>query len=1137
MPVLSIGDKEVTVGDEFLKLSPEQQNAAVADIAKSMGMKGAAPADEPVTVNKVVRSAAEGVPIVGGVLNKLNAATNATLAPAIEPLLTPSESDISRPGPSTEKIGDIPLPARPPGWMERYRRSLEMQNKGDEKFAAAHPYIDTAAKVTGGVAGTIPAMMAAPVAFGLTGTLPQMVARGAASNAALGAADAAVRGEGVVTPAAVGGVVGAAAPLAGRAVGKLVQGVRDMRNPQPVVPQNVERVAGVDIPLTSGQAAADPAIQAEEEIMRRGARGTSAEEVARQADQQAHAALAEASGNIGRALDPAAASPRTAPQAAGEVVQSELAQQEAARLAAEAARVSQVGAEGEGLTRGLGGGAAPASPFDAAESVGAGVTARRNAKVEATKEAYRARDAVTGSFDESVPQTMAEDIRTRLNSGENPLWVDPTNESTANQALKLIDQTVGKNSGLLRNSVLPETPAPAAAAPAAAAPAAGKPAEDEAVAALRAKFGDAVADKYAQQAGVPTGKAAPPPLSLLEFVASKGGLKPDAELGAIGLDQAHRQQIPGQKGFFGTVRKNGSELDRMREAAEEAGYLRGENGATSTPRQFLDAIDAELRGQKVYPEGREGFVGKKAGEARATAERSAMDRVNAGFEQDLQAAGYGDLGHGMRERTISLMRDEGMAADDAVETALRQLEREDAVAASKAASDFPGDSPMVSPGEAAAARPVDLKAMDEARKRLVTMYGDAKSKAITSGDKSDMRAMAKILNEFDNVISDALASGKFSGDAALAKELQDAARRSHAEYRQTFSSRGPGDEIGRAVEKILGRYHDTAATPSEIASLAYGPKSAPGSGNTEKIALRLRDILGENSAEWQQYKQGLFQHIADAEAGAAPLSPTKAAGRIDNFLHGKTSRFANKIFTAEQRQQMAQYARNLRSIEPSAAPKNDLDKAIARIAGTDGHLPATPGQVADMLYNQAGTKTSKGISVHLAEHLKRNLKPESWAAVRQGMWEKLVNAGDGKIPFEAQALSQRLHEFLNESGSGLAKSLFSPAEIKEMRALASVYKRMAPLKGTTNPSGSATIGTKIASKALDNLGAMLGFGAHGITGAIVGHGVQKAVGALKDAKAAKEATRLFFGPQAKRAAATSRLPALIAPAAVAGAQR
>lgn len=1109
MPRLTIGDKSVTVDDSFLKLSPDEQNAAVADIAKSIGVSAgpaaapaapAEPAVEPITTNKVVRAAATGIPIVGGLVNKLDAATNATLAPVVEPLMAPSPQDISRPGPSTESIGNVPLPGKTPGWKERYAKSLAMQEGMDKTFAEQRPVVDTVAKVAGGVGGSLPMMMAAPAAFGLTGPLPQMVMRGAASNAALGAADAVVRGEDIAAPAAIGGAVGAAAPLVARGVGKVVQSVKDMRNPPVAVPQNVEKVAGVDVPLTTGQAMADPAAQAEEEIIRRGARGGSAEAIARQADEEAKKALADATEGISRSLDPrsvpaaadsnpvppqfragtkddtgpwflgsdkplyanasrdsldrlygpevAAAfdkfpsvsgvnakgqpitvwhkpgeearalreienfkmkgtvpsdsaeaarlhyesglnlgypepaargyvekrfgagvlgepSARTAPQAAGEVVQSELAAQEAARRAAQAAQVSQVAAQGDALARNLGGGAAPVSSvFDAAESTGAAVAARRDAALAARKAAYEARDAVPGTFDESVPRAMAEDIRTRLNTGDNALWVDPTNESTANKALKLIDQTLGRDTGLLENAVRPK--APVAPAPAAAA-APVKAAEDETVAALRAKFGDSVADAYAKQ----------------------------------------------------------------------------------NPTPVMTQLDDGLTSIK------------------------GVDWRNPIPTEALPSPAGSPIG--------------------------------DAVAAAPAASNT-----------------VDLRTMDEARKRLVTMFGDAKSKAISSGDKSDMRAMGKILNEFDNVIADALASGKFTGDAKLAADLQSAARKSHAEYRQTFSSRGPGDEIGRKVEKILGRYSDTAATAEEIAVMSYGPKSAPGTGASVKVGLRLKNILGENSPEYAKWKQGAFAHVDDET-----LSPAKRAGRIDNFLN---TSWAKAILKPDERASMTAYSRSLRGIEPGAKGADDLSKALARITGADGHVPATPGQVADMLYSQAGTKTAKGTSVHLAAHLQKTLKPESWVAVRQGMWEKLTNAGEGKVPFEAQALSQRLHEFLNESGSGLAKVMFTKAEREEMAKLAAVYQKMIPAKGTTNPSGSATIGARIATKALDNLGAMLGFGAGGIPGAVAGHVAQKAGSAIKEARAARDATRLFFGAQPKRAVQSSRLPVLLAPA-------
>lgn len=179
---------------------------------------------DPVTLNKVVRSAATGVPLVGGVLNKLNAATNAALAPVVEPFLSKSVETLDQ-----------------PTFGERYAKSLELQNKQDEKFSEAHPVIDTAAQLAGGVASTLPVAAGAlgPMAaraLGMGGnTLVGQTARSAASGGVINAADAAIRGNDPLESGAIGTAIGAAAPgaarVAGAAVSPLVNTVRGIVNP------------------------------------------------------------------------------------------------------------------------------------------------------------------------------------------------------------------------------------------------------------------------------------------------------------------------------------------------------------------------------------------------------------------------------------------------------------------------------------------------------------------------------------------------------------------------------------------------------------------------------------------------------------------------------------------------------------------------------------------------------------------------------------------------------------------------------------------------------------------------------------------------------------------------------------------
>jgi hypothetical protein len=163
--------------------------------------------------------------------------------------------------------------------------------------------------------------------------------------------------------------------------------------------------------------------------------------------------------------------------------------------------------------------------------------------------------------------------------------------------------------------------------------------------------------------------------SLLQFIASKGGLGPDAELEAIGAHN-HVVNVEGA-GRRKLVRQGGWPLDYAREAAEEAGYLRGDHNGTSTVKDLLDAIDAEMRGQKRYPEGFEGSASKREITAAQERENHDHERFIRGYEDDLRDAGHGELGADIRQRAVHLMENEGMDADMAVEAALRQMDHEE----------------------------------------------------------------------------------------------------------------------------------------------------------------------------------------------------------------------------------------------------------------------------------------------------------------------------------------------------------------------------------------------------------------------------------------------------------------------------
>ncbi len=168
------------------------------------------------TTNNAVRSVATGVPIVGGLLNRMDAAFNATLAPAVDPLLPDS----------FQKLPED-------SWSDRYQHALNIQNGQDQAFHQEHPYVDTVLNVVGGVAGTVPAMMAAPGLFGIgSGPVLGRMAVSGGTGAAISGTDAAIRSDGDLKQTAEGAGLGLALGAAGPPIGKAIgAGIRYLTTP------------------------------------------------------------------------------------------------------------------------------------------------------------------------------------------------------------------------------------------------------------------------------------------------------------------------------------------------------------------------------------------------------------------------------------------------------------------------------------------------------------------------------------------------------------------------------------------------------------------------------------------------------------------------------------------------------------------------------------------------------------------------------------------------------------------------------------------------------------------------------------------------------------------------------------------
>jgi hypothetical protein len=376
------------------------------------------------------------------------------------------------------------------------------------------------------------------------------------------------------------------------------------------------------------------------------------------------------------------------------------------------------------------------------------------------------------------------------------------------------------------------------------------------------------APKAAVEAAAPQGQ------SLNEFLASKGGLRPDQELGAIGADR-HLVNIEGT-GKRRLVKQGGWPLDTAREAAEEAGYL----PKGSTPNDMLDMIDAEMRGNKRFAEGFEGSVSSREAMAASERARAELSSFRRGLEDDLAKAGHGEMGPKIKARTLKIMEDERIGPDEAVEKALRQLDQEDAVKAGGTPGGFPGD--RLSPWEG-----VSLQGVERFRKNLRSV-----AKGAERGSE-DERAARHIISKFDDWQQDAMQTALLSGDEKALEKFKQA-RAANREWRENFGYNERND-VNNLAQKVL--HQDV--TPNEVANYLIGSGKVGSQGTTSRLYDSLMKATGNN--------EDLAKSIQGAIWDRLSSSPT-AAKDIREFVHKSGRDLAEKVFPQGSRELMLRHA-------------------------------------------------------------------------------------------------------------------------------------------------------------------------------------------------------------------------------------
>lgn len=414
--------------------------------------------------------------------------------------------------------------------------------------------------------------------------------------------------------------------------------------------------------------------------------------------------------------------------------------------------------------------------------------------------------------------------------------------------------------------------------------------------------------------------------------------------------------------------------------------------------------------------------------------------------------------------------------------------------------------------------PITAETIDSARKRLISMQRAANQAARGSGDYSDARAIRRVISAFDDHVANAARTpGGFTGDPEELLGRLAAARRLHSTLKAGFGPRNAQDDVGKAIEAIVGKRDVAPAEMEKVAGLLFG--SNEGAGQVPaRMARHIVDMFGENSPQVAALKQGLVSHLLDAPPGVEPLSLTKQADKIHRFFSGgKTVTLAQSLFSPSERSRFLAQANRMRSAQ-DPAPQGHVEKIVAKWAGRDGSLKASPKTIIDDLMGSTG---QKGTAPAVVDYLKRHMSPETVGQLKQAMWHRITES-DGAIPWKDQKVGERIIKFLNGDGKGMAEALYTKAEIKAMKELGEAHIKLLPIEGTTNPSKSGYVITRTMKSMAHSLLPFLGFHAGGLPGAAAAFGAKGIANKISDRRGVAAARDLFIGPAPKRA--PSRLP-------------
>lgn len=404
-------------------------------------------------------------------------------------------------------------------------------------------------------------------------------------------------------------------------------------------------------------------------------------------------------------------------------------------------------------------------------------------------------------------------------------------------------------------------------------------------------------------------------------------------------------------------------------------------------------------------------------------------------------------------------------------------------------------------------------------------------------------ARGDITAGFDPQGRQVIAESPQQAGAIVSQSMQRAAAQRKAGVTQAYDTAKsyPGEVDARAFEGIIPKIKTDLSQRSEpiIIDDKLTPFASRAIQDIEDRVGNLRiqnradpagqpnrgDIVGIDLKGIDQMRKRLSSFRKDAYGSGNAADGRAAQAVLDAFDDHIETSINSGLFRGDPRAvgawnaARASYADYRKTF---TAGKNDpIGRVVEKIIGKGDQPAAIANDVADFMYGSAGINPSS-LNVGVVNRIKTTLGDRSpeWFAVKQGLFSRIVDPGEGITEFGAGKVAQRLNKFLNNDGKEMSAATFSAAERDMMQKYADLMRAIEVPQAGANWSNTATF----AAKALDKIGSATGSTIGAIIGSTLGHGaglplgIGEGAGGLAGAAVAKGASMASNAMQARKIA-------------------